>query len=200
VIFYEPATRDLALLPRDPFKALIAPRPIGWISTVDAQGRPNLAPYSFFNAVSDKPAVVAFSSEGEKDTLRNVRATGEFVCSLATYALRDAMNASAATLPQGVSEYEHAGLETAACMKVKPPRVAASPWSLECVVIAEVPVTIRDGTQRYVLVLGEVVGVHIDERYIVGGKVDTAAMRPIARGGYDEYAVVESVFRLGRPM
>jgi flavin reductase (DIM6/NTAB) family NADH-FMN oxidoreductase RutF len=200
LIFYEPATRDTSILPRDPFKALIAPRPIGWISTVDGEGRPNLAPYSFFNAVSDKPAVVAFASEGEKDTLRNCRATGEFACSLATWELRDAMNASAATLPPGASEYEHAGLATAPCLKVKAPRVASSPWSLECVVVAEVPVTIRDGTQRYVLVLGEVVGVHIDERYIVGGKVDTAAMRPIARGGYDEYAVVESVFRLGRPM
>lgn len=199
MIFFEPHARDTSLLPRDPFKALIAPRPIGWISTVDGAGRSNIAPYSFFNAVSDKPAVVAFASEGEKDTLRNTRATGEFVCSLATWDLRDAMNSTAASLPPGVSEFDHAGLATAPCVKVKAPRVSLSPWSLECVVIGEVPVTVRDGSRRYFLVLGEVVGVHIDERFIVDGKVDTAAMRPIARGGYDEYAVVESVFRLGRP-
>lgn len=198
-MFYEPGKRDRALLPHEPFKALIAPRPIGWISTVDTLGRVNLAPYSFFNAVSESPHIVAFASHGRKDSLVNAEATGEFVCSLATYDLKDGMNASSASLPHGVSEMDHAGLEAAPSLLVKPPRVAASPWSLECKTLQILPMTGLDGTTSYFLVTGQVVGVHIDDRFIHQGRVDTAAMRPIARAGYDEYAVMDEAFRLARP-
>lgn len=198
-MFYEPGKRDRTALPHDPFKALIAPRPIGWISTVDARGRSNLAPYSFFNAISDRPPIVAFASGGRKDSLVNAEETGEFVCCLATWDLREGMNASSATLPHGESEFRHAGLETAPSVLVKPPRVKASPWALECKTLAVLPIVSRAGDTHYFLVTGEVVGVHIDERFVRGGRVDTAAMRPIARAGYDEYAVMEAAFRMERP-
>ena len=125
-MFYEPDRRDRALLPHDPFKAMVAPRPIGWISTRSLAGAVNLAPYSFFNAVGGAPPLLAFSSEGAKDSAAFAEESGEFVWNMASFALRDAMNASAASLPRGQSEFDYAGLETAPCVKVKAPRVAAS--------------------------------------------------------------------------
>jgi flavin reductase (DIM6/NTAB) family NADH-FMN oxidoreductase RutF len=200
MIFYEPARRDRALFPHDPFKALVAPRPIGWIATVSAQGELNLAPYSYFNAFSSVPPIVGFSSEGDKDTSTFAAETGEFVWSMATWELRDPMNASAASLPRGQSEFAHAGLATAPSRLVKPPRVAASPAALECRVTEIVKLKDLDGADSgRRLVLGRVVGVHLDARFVRDGRVDTAAMRPIARGGYDEYSVVERVFSLPRP-
>lgn len=188
-------------LPRDPFKAIVAPRPIGWISAVDAQGRVNLAPYSFFNAVSTDPHMVMFSSEGEKDALAFARETGEFVCSLATWELREAMNATSAPLPRGTSEFAHAGLTPAPCRLVKAPRVAQSPVALECRLVQIVPLTASDGRTRYHMAIGEVVGVHIDERFLVDGFLDIAAMRPIARAGYFDYFVAtpETKFSIRRP-
>ena len=131
--FYQPELgHDL---PHDPFKAIIAPRPIGWISTVDEHGRQNLAPYSYFNAVSTRPPAVMFSSEGVKDSVRNAMSTREFVCNLATAALAEAMNQSSASVPHEVNEFELAKLATAPCRLVRPPRVAASPAALECKVL-----------------------------------------------------------------
>jgi flavin reductase (DIM6/NTAB) family NADH-FMN oxidoreductase RutF len=198
-MFYEPFKRDRAVLPHDPFKALVTPRPIGWISTIDAENRANLAPYSFFNAVSDNPHIVAFASDGRKDSLVNAEACGEFVCNLATWDLREAMNTTSATLPPGDDEFVHAGLATAPSILVRPPRVAASPWALECKTLAVFPMATLDGRTRYYLVTGQVVGVYIDDRFIVNGRVDTAAMKPIARLGYDEYSLTDSAFRLTRP-
>ena len=129
-MFYEP--RSGHGLPHDPFKAIVAPRPIGWISTVDEQGRHNLAPYSFFNAISSKPPMVAFSSEGMKDSVRNAMATREFVCNLATAALAEGMNQSSASVPPEINEFELARLATAPCRLVRPLRVAESPAALEC--------------------------------------------------------------------
>jgi flavin reductase (DIM6/NTAB) family NADH-FMN oxidoreductase RutF len=201
-MFYEPGARDRALLPHDPFKAIVAPRPIGWISTLDAAGMPNLAPYSFFNAVADSPPIVMFSSAGMKDSASHAASRGEFVWNLATWDLREAMNQSSAVLPRGESEFAFAGLETAASHLVAPPRVGASPVALECVVTQTIELTDAAGvlTGRH-LVFGQVVGVHLDERFILAdGRVDTAAMRPIARGGYlDEYSVVDEVFHMARP-
>lgn len=200
MIFYEPQARDKSLFPHDPFKALVVPRPIGWIATVSAKGEVNLAPYSYFNAFSSHPPIVGFSSEGEKDSSTFAMETGEFVWSMATWELRDGMNASAATLPRGHSEFVHANLDTAPSRLVKPPRVAASPAAFECRVTEMVKlkdVDGRDSGRR--LVLGRVVGVHLDERFVRAGRVDSAAMRPIARGGYDEYSVVERVFSMPRP-
>jgi flavin reductase (DIM6/NTAB) family NADH-FMN oxidoreductase RutF len=202
VVFYEPSARDRALLPHDPFKALVAPRPIGWVSTLDVGGAPNLAPYSFFNAVSEAPPIVMFSTDGWKDSAEHARARGEFVWNLATYDLREAMNLSSKTLPRGESEFAFAGLEPAPSRLVSPPRVAASPVSLECRVTQIVRLQDAEGADvdRW-MVLGQVVGVHLDEAFILpDGRVDTAAMRPIARGGYrDEYSVADNLFHLARP-
>jgi flavin reductase (DIM6/NTAB) family NADH-FMN oxidoreductase RutF len=130
-MFYEPRKNDHGL-PYNPFKALIAPRPIGWVTTLSAKGEVNLAPYSFFNAVSDRPDIVVFSSAGYKDAITFAEETGEFVCNLATWDLRDAMNVTSAPLPRGQSELEFAGLTSAPCRIVKPPCVAESPVALEC--------------------------------------------------------------------
>lgn len=200
-MFYEPHARDRTVLPHDPFKAIIAPRPIGWISSIDAAGAVNLAPYSFFNAVASSPvALLAFSSDGRKDSVANVEATGEFVWNMPTYALRDAMNATAAPLPHGASEFAHAGLEAAPSRLVRPPRVAASPCALECRLVEVIRMKTAAGVpiDNY-LVIGEVVGVHIDDAAIVDGRFDTAALQPIARCGYADYAVVDRLFALQRP-
>jgi flavin reductase (DIM6/NTAB) family NADH-FMN oxidoreductase RutF len=200
MIFFEPQRRDRRLFPHDPFKALVAPRPIGWISTASAKGELNLAPYSYFNAFSSNPPIVGFSSEGEKDSSTFAMETGEFVWSMATWELRDQMNASAASLARGESEFTHAGLEAAPSRLVRPPRVAASPAAFECRVTEMVKLKDLDGRDSgRRLVLGLVVGVHLDERFVRDGRVDSAAMRPIARGGYDEYSVVERVFTMPRP-
>ena len=200
MIFYEPHERDRKLLPHDPFKAMVLPRPVGWISTVSAKGEVNLAPYSYFNAFSTQPPIVGFSSEGEKDSQVFAMETGEFVWSMATYALRDEMNATAASLPRGQSEFAHARLETAPCRLVRAPRVKHSPAALECRVTEMIRLKDVDGSDTgRRLVLGRVVGVHIDELFVKDGRVDGAAMQPIARGGYDEYSVVERVFTMPRP-
>ncbi len=199
-MFYEPDKRDTALLPYDPFKAIVAPRPIGWITSMNAKGEINLAPYSFFNGINSRPNLVMFSSEGRKDSVSFIAETGEFVCNLATWDLREAMNLTSAPLPRGVNEMERAGLAPAPSRLVKPPRVAASPCALECKLMQIVPIEEAGGAAVDChLVIGRVVGVHIDERFIVNGRLDLAAVKPIARCGYDEYAVVESVFSMTRP-
>ena len=198
-MFYTPAAGDHGL-PHDPFKAIIAPRPIGWISSVDGQGRVNLAPYSFFNAFSTSPPIVGFSSEGAKDSVSFVRETGEFVCNLVTFEMRDAMNATSAPLPRGESEFAHAGLEAEPSRLVRPPRVKGVPAALECRLteIVTLKTAAGEALERF-LVLGEVVGVHIDDRYLRNGRFDTAAARPIARCGYADYAVVSELFSIVRP-
>jgi flavin reductase (DIM6/NTAB) family NADH-FMN oxidoreductase RutF len=202
VIFYEPEQRDRSLLPHDPFKALVAPRPIGWISSVGPGGEVNLAPYSFFNAVCDRPPMVAFSSVGRKHSATFAGHARAFVWNLPTYALREQMNLSSAELPHGVNEFAHAGLEMAPSRLVDAPRVAASPCSLECRVVLDHELTDLDGrpVDQY-LIVGQVVGVHLDEAFITpDGQVDTAAIQPIARCGYrGDYAVVTSLFQMLRP-
>ncbi len=200
MIFFQPESRDRSVFPHDPLKALIAPRPIGWIATMSARGELNLAPYSYFNGFSSSPPIVGFSSEGEKDSQVFAMQTGEFVWSMATWELREQMNASAASLPRGQSEFAHARLETAPSHLVRPPRVAASPAAFECRVTEMVKLKDLDGSDSgRRLVLGRVVGIHIDPRFVREGRVDPAAMRPLARGGYDEYSVVERVFTMPRP-
>ena len=200
MIFFEPQRRDKKIFPHDPFKALVTPRPIGWISTLSARGEVNLAPYSYFNAFSSNPPIVGFSSEGDKDSSTFALESGEFVWSMATWDLRDQMNASAASLARGESEFRHARLESAPSRLVRPPRVAASPAAFECRVTEMVKLKDLDGSDSgRRLVLGRVVGIHVAERFVRQGRVDSAAMRPIARGGYDEYSVVEQVFSMPRP-
>ena len=187
----------------NPFKALIAPRPIGWISTVGKDGVLNLAPYSFFNAVCDAPPIVMFSSSGRKDSLNNVEETGEFTCSMSTEALGDAMSLSSAPVAATVDEFKLAKLETAPSLVVKPPRVAASPSALECRLWKMLALPRTEANQpEHVVVFGHVVAIYIDDAYVKDGIVDTGAMRPLARMGYMDYSVVrpDTVITLNRPI
>jgi flavin reductase (DIM6/NTAB) family NADH-FMN oxidoreductase RutF len=199
VHFYEPARGHG--LPYDPIKAIVAPRPIGWISTVDEQGVVNLAPYSFFNAFASRPPIIGFSSEKLSDSLANVRSTGEFVFNLATFDLAEAMNATSAAVGAEVDEMTLAGLEAAPCRIVRAPRVAASPASLECRVLSIQNLHDLDGAPTHAhLVLGQVVGVHIDKAFLTDGRFDTARAQPLARCGYlGDYAVVRELFDMRRP-
>lgn len=198
LMFYEAETNKHGLK-HDPFKALVVPRPIGWISTIGRDGVFNLAPYSFFNAVSSDPHMVMFASAGRKDSQRNAEETGEFVCNFAGWEQREKMNASSATVGPEVDEFALSGLETEPSRLVKPPRVKDAPAHLECVYMKTVELTSRDGRHVYDMVLGEVIGVHIDEKFISDGMVDTAAMKPVSRLGYLDFAVVEEVFPMKRP-
>jgi flavin reductase (DIM6/NTAB) family NADH-FMN oxidoreductase RutF len=187
-------------LPHDPFKAIVAPRPIGWITSMSRKGEINLAPYSYFNALSTRPPIVCFSSEGQKDAIALVEETREFVCNLSTWETREAMNVTSAPYPRGVDEMLAAGLTPAPSRLVKPPRVAEAPCALECKLLQIV--TLNDLAGRPLdrhVAIGQVVGIHIDDRFIKNGLLDTAAMKPIARCGYNDYAVVEAVFAMRRP-
>lgn len=197
-MFYDAGRNDHGLR-HDPFKALVVPRPIGWISSVSRDGILNLAPYSFFNAVSTDPHIVAFASYGRKDSLVNAEEQGEFVCNLATWDQREGLNTSSATVGPEVDEFVLSGLEMEPSQMVKPPRVKGAPVHFECVWLQTMPMKGRDGRLSYFLVFGEVVGVHIEDRFIHDGIVDTAAMKPIARLGYHEYSVVDEVFTMKRP-
>jgi flavin reductase (DIM6/NTAB) family NADH-FMN oxidoreductase RutF len=181
----------------DPFKAIVVPRPIAWVSTLSAAGQANLAPYSFFNAFAQAPHYIAFGSGPRKDSMRNIEETGEFAVNLATFPLREAMNASSAHVK--TDEFELAGLTKAPCRIIRPPRVAESPACLECRLFQIVPLPGDDGTADDFLIIGRVLGIHIDDRYIHDGRVDTAALQPIARLGYSEYATVSEVWRMRRP-
>ena len=198
-MFYD-AVANTHGLKWDPFKALVAPRPIGWISTLSKTGVVNLAPYSFFNAVSTDPHFVMFSSGGRKDSQRNAEETGEFVCSLATYDLRDAMNRTSQHVEPEVDEMALAGLTPAPSKIVAPPRVAESPVAFECRYWRTIDLPGPDGGPgTHAIVLGQVVGVHIDDSVLVGDKVDVTKLKPIARLGYGDYAVIDEVFELSRP-
>ena len=201
-MFYDARTNDHGL-PRDPFKAIVAPRPIGWISSLTPSGVANLAPYSFFNAFNYVPPIVGFASLGEKDTLRNARETGVFTWNLATRPLAEAMNASCAAVPPEVDEFALAGLTALPGRRVSAPRVAESPVSFECRVSQIVPLQTADGAPIPTwLVMGEVVAVHIAHHLIRDGVYDTAAAEPITRGGgpADHFVITETQrFRMPRP-
>lgn len=197
-MFYETAAGHG--LPHDPVKALIAPRPIGWICALSASGDVNLAPYSFFNQVSDAPHMVMFSSAGRKDAIAFVEETGEFTCSIVSWDQRDAMNATSAPLPRGQSEFAHAGLESEPSRLVRPPFVRGAPAALECKLVKTVELEpLGGGPATYVMAVGQVVGVHIDDRFLHNGAVDTAAMQIISRAGYQDYFRADTRFALPRP-
>ncbi len=197
--FYEPAAGHR--LPHDPLNAIVAPRPIGWIGTVSADGRRNLAPYSFFNLFNYQPPIIGFSSMGRKDSLRNAEATGEFVWNLATRAQAEAMNATAAATD--ADEYALAGLDTLPSRLVKPERVAGSPVHFECRVTQIVQLRSAAGSDLdQWLVLGEAVGIHIAAHLLEDGIYQTARARPITRGGgpADYFEITEAaLFRMRRP-
>ena len=203
-MYYEPGVTPHGL-PHDPFKSCVIPRPIGWISTVDAQGRHNLAPYSQFQNVTFDPPIVMFSAnqttQGErKDSVRNAEETGEFVWNMATYALREAVNISAEELPHGVDEFERAGLTKLPSRKVRPARVASSPIQFECVYLNTLrfPGVPPMGTAD--VVFGRVVAVHIaDEVITPEGLVDVLKIQPLARMGYFDYTFVDNKFQMVIP-
>jgi flavin reductase (DIM6/NTAB) family NADH-FMN oxidoreductase RutF len=198
-VFYRTDKNDHGL-PHDPFKAIVAPRPIGWISAVNRDGEINLSPYSYFNAVGSRPPVVVFSSEGMKDAASFVEETGEFVCNFVTYELREKMNLTSAPLPRGENEMAFAGLKAAPSLLVKPPRVAEAPAALECKLLQIVRLNSIEGKPlNNHLVVGQVVGVHIDERFLKDGRFDTLAAKPIMRMGYHDYAVGTEGFTMVRP-
>lgn len=199
--FYEPAQGHG--LPHDPFNAMVAPRPIGWISSQDAAGGLNLAPYSFFNAFNYRPPIVGFASIGFKDSVRNILETGEFGWNLATLSLAEAMNASCAHVAPEVDEFQLAGLTPAASRVISVPRVAETPVSFECRLTQHLQLQGADGRKADTwMVFGEVVGVHVDRSLLRDGIYDTAAAQPILRaGGPADYFTVapEQLFRMHRP-
>lgn len=199
-MFYEP--KNGHGLSHNPFNAIVTPRPIGWISTRDAQGIDNLAPYSFFNAVAYVPPQVMFASTaskadqiGTKDSAANIRETSVFCVNIVEYAMRDAMNATSATLGKEVDEFAHAGLDKAACETIACSRVALAPAALECKVTQ---ILTLEGDENYA-VFGEVVGVHMRDDCLVDGRFDITTYHPLSRLGYRDYTVIRDLFTLSRP-
>jgi flavin reductase (DIM6/NTAB) family NADH-FMN oxidoreductase RutF len=204
-MYYDPRI-DLrpAPLTHNPLNALVAPRPIGWIGTVSADGTENLAPFSYFNAFSADPPIVGFAPNaklegGAKDTLANVRDVPEFTASVVSMALAAAMNETSRVLPAGESEFRHAGLTSAPSRSVRPPHVGEARAVLECRVIEIVSLPTRPGGRGSHLVLGEVIGIYVDDTLIRNGRVDSLALAQVARLGYFDYCRVESLFELPRP-
>jgi flavin reductase (DIM6/NTAB) family NADH-FMN oxidoreductase RutF len=195
-MFYDALVNDHGLK-LDPYYSLVVPRPIAWISTVSKAGRINLAPYSFYNTFSHDPSYVAFGSSVGKHTITNIAETGEFVINMPTYELREAMNQT--STKQDVEEFDYAGLAKAPSRMVRPPRVAASPISLECRHFKTIDLPDDAGVVENQMVIGRVVGVHIDDSYIKEGRVDVGALQVIARLGYAQYATVENLWRMPRP-
>ena len=198
--FYEPSKGHG--LPHNPFKAIVAPRPIGWISSIDKLGRVNLAPYSFFNAFAETPPVIGFcTSHVRKDSVNNIDETGEFVANFCSAELAQEMNISSASVAPGVDEMKLAGLEATASTLVKVPRITRAIAALECILISTTQLKNAKGDLIDTwLTLGEVVGVHINDEFLKDGIFDTAAARPLGRCGYKgDYVEVNTLFEMIRP-
>ncbi len=198
-MFYETKSNSHGL-PHDPFKAIVSPRPIGWIGTKSKDGVNNLAPYSFFNAISDNPKLVMFSSTGRKDSQTNIEETGVFTCSLAGYDLLQQMNMSSAAAPSDIDEFALAGLTAVPGELVDAPYVGEAFAALECKLVEVKPLKGFDGeASESTMIIGQVVGIHIRDEAIREGRLDMAAVRPLARLGYLDYAEAGTVFPLARP-
>jgi len=204
-MFYEPSKRNHGL-PRDPFKSLVIPRPIGWITSVDANGVVNLAPYSYFNICSADPPTIMFAPSTRpdssllKDTHQNAERQGEFVVNIATLELSEKMNLTSADFESGVSELAKVGLSTIASEVVSVPRLRESPISMECRHLTTVTVPTRLAThQKNFIVIGEVVGVHISDAVLTNGFIDIEKLKPVAKLGYLDYAVVDQRFSMPKP-
>jgi flavin reductase (DIM6/NTAB) family NADH-FMN oxidoreductase RutF len=193
-------------LPHNPFKAIIAPRPIAWVSSLDVDGRVNLAPFSFFNGISDAPPMVMISINEKKvgladskDTLANIRATGEFAIGIVGWAMRDQMNKTSGHYPAGEDEFELSGLAKADCLEIAPPRIADAPATLECKLHQIIRLPEDRAGEGNSLILGRVVAVHLRDDCIHDGIFDITRHQPVARCGYKDYAVVREVFQMTRP-
>jgi len=201
-MFFTPGSHKDHGLPFNPLKAIVAPRPIGWISTVNKEGKANLAPYSFFNAISETPPMVGFSvspGEREKDSLVNSRETGEFVVNIVSHAQMQAMSDTSAPVPHGLSEFDLTGLSAIPSNMVAAPRVKDAPCHLECKVWDILALPEDEHGQRNYWVMGTIIGIHVDEAVIVDGKIDVSLYQPVSRLGYKDYSVVRDVFEIERP-
>ena len=202
-MFFTPGTHLQSGLSHNPLKAIVSPRPIGWISSQGSDGSVNLAPYSYFNAISEQPPMVMFSSAPgdatSKDSLRNVLETKEFVVNVVSAALGDAMNVSSGSFPYGTNEFDKAGLEMAACETVSVPRVKAAPAALECCLWQAIDLPAPNNGRASTMVIGTITGIYIADDVIVDGKVDVAAYQPLARLGYMDYAQITELFEMQRP-
>ena len=199
-MFYIPKTGHP--FPHDPFKAIVSPRPIGWISSKDQDDNINLAPYSFFNAIADKPPMVMFSTTGKKfggksikDSFKNILATKEFVVNIVSQDLLKAMNLTSGSYPKEVDEFDLSDLKKSDCELVSVPRISNSPASLECKLFKVVKLPGDNNN----MIIGEVVGIHLSEKFITNGLFDILAFRPVARLGYKDYTTVSDKFPLNRP-
>jgi flavin reductase (DIM6/NTAB) family NADH-FMN oxidoreductase RutF len=199
-MFYKP--QDGHGLPHNPFNAIVTPRPIGWISSRGRDGHDNLAPYSFFNAVAYTPPQVMFASTAGKhdrhfgkDTVANIDETGVFCVNIVSYELRDAMNATSGSYNAEVDEFTLAGLERAECETIACSRVAAAPAALEC----RMTQIVKLEGEENIAVFGEVIGVHLRDDCLREGRFDVTAFRPLARLGYRDYSVIDTLFSLSRP-
>lgn len=192
-------------LPHDPFKSCVVPRPIAWVSTVHPNGSINLAPFSFFNAIASDPPMVMISFNGphrfggDKDTLSNIKATGEFVVNMVPFGLSASMNETCADVAPEVNEFELAGLHTVESVTVKPPRVSEAPIHLECVLHQQINLPCTREKSSNTMVIGKVLAIHIDDEVLSNGLVDLKKIRPLARLGYQQYTSVREVFALARP-
>lgn len=201
-MFYEPKKGSPFSI--DPFKSFIFPRPIGWISTISKKGTPNLAPYSYFNAVADDPPQVMFSEEAPiaynryKDTLTNILSNKEFVVNFATLKTSKQMTLTSIDAPPDVDEFKFAKLKKRKSKKVKPPSVAESPINLECKLLKTIK--LKSNSKKYgTIVIGEVIGIYINNKFIKKGRIDSTAMRYVARLGYSEYTTIISKFKMVHP-
>ena len=198
MIFYQTRSNDHGLA-HDPFKALISPRPIGWISTRSRHGNDNLAPYSFFNAVCGDPPMVMFASNGSRDSVQNIRETKEFVVNLAGFGQAGAINRSAAKVAPDEDEFLLAGIDKLPGRLVAPMRAAGAPAHLECSLFQMVGLPGSPARGENTLVIGTVIGVHIDPRFLTDGRFDYRKAKLLSRLGYADYTIVESVIELKRP-
>ena len=190
-MFYRPSEGHG--LPHSPFNAIVSPRPIGWISTRGSHGD-NLAPYSFFNAVAYTPPQVIFACD-RKDSLRNIEETGVFATNVVSEPLWHQMNTTSAHLPHGTDEFLHAGVGKSECTTIACPRVTLSPATLECRL--QQVVTLEGGLDF--LIIGTVTGIHIRDEFLTEGRFDVTLVRPMARLGYKDYAVIREALPLDRP-
>ena len=203
-MFFAPMRHHDAGLSHNPLKAIVSPRPIGWIASKGADGSFNLAPYSFFNAVSEDPGVVMFSVQSDsethiKDSLRNVEETGEFVVNIVSEAQFDAMNISSGTYPYGENEFTLAGLDMVPSQTVAVPRAGGVPAALECRHFQTINLPRNASGGGYILVLGTVTGIYIDDEIVQDGLVRYEKFIPISRLGYRDYGRVTDIFQARRP-
>ncbi len=195
-------------LPKDLFKACIIPRPIGWVSTISSIGKPNLAPFSYFNAICDEPPMIMFSTTnahiegGPKDSLKNIEEVKEFVINITTFELRDEMNITSVDFPRRENEFEHANLESISSTLVKPLRIKKAPIHLECKYFQSVQLPTNSNKNINRMIIGLVEGIHVSPEILKDGLIDIDKLKPIARLGYNNYITISSshVFTMIRPL